>query len=223
MLNPTPCLNLCGQDSPYLALAEVGNAELSIDYSASWSPSGFDNYLHSYYQNFHASHPFVLPKRFLFQLADRDAIEALLCCMRWVGSLHMDSTPATSKLFEEAHRKVYDPAASQDAFLLQAMMVMLIGLDGSRQLEQAKKLLDDASTLAVKLGLNLNSFATLHGKDSPVLQESWRRTWWDLYIIDGMIAGVHRTTNFALFDVQADACLPCEEWQYQAGVSRTNP
>jgi hypothetical protein len=33
-----------------------------------------------------------------------------------------------------------------------------------------------------------------------------------------MIAGVHRDTDFALFDVSVDVDLPCEEWQYFSGV-----
>jgi hypothetical protein len=34
-----------------------------------------------------------------------------------------------------------------------------------------------------------------------------------------MIAGVHRVTTFALFDISADVALPCEEHQYLSGVS----
>lgn len=53
----------------------------------------------------------------------------------------------------------------------------------------------------------------------PLLEESWRRTGWDLYIIDGMITGGRRESNFVLFDVAADVLLPCEEDEYLSGVS----
>lgn len=177
-----------------------------------------DRYLNSYYQNFHASHPFTLPKKYLFQFTNFAALEPLLCAIRWVGSLYVDRVFSRGQLLEEAYRKINDPNTPQDGLLVQAMLVLIVGLDGTRQLEAAKKLLADAGALAVKIGLNSHQFAIAHGRDNAVVQESWRRTWWDLYVVDGMIAGVHRATNFALFDVQADVQLPCEEWEYQSGV-----
>uniref|UniRef100_A0A8H7K7W3 Zn(2)-C6 fungal-type domain-containing protein n=2 Tax=Bionectria ochroleuca TaxID=29856 RepID=A0A8H7K7W3_BIOOC len=180
-----------------------------------------DRYLNSYYQNFHASHPFTLPKKYLFQFTNFAALEPLLCAIRWVGSLYVDRVFSRGQLLEEAYRKINDPNTPQDGLLVQAMLVLIVGLDGTRQLEAAKKLLADAGALAVKIGLNSHQFAIAHGRDNAVVQESWRRTWWDLYVVDGMIAGVHRATNFALFDVQADVQLPCEEWEYQSGVIPT--
>ncbi|KAI0166526.1 hypothetical protein GGR57DRAFT_496790 [Xylariaceae sp. FL1272] len=59
--------------------------------------------------------------------------------------------------------------------------------------------------------------ATTHGGGNPRLEESWRRTWWDLFVVDGMIAGVHRQTNFLLFDIVADVGLPCEEQEFLSG------
>ena len=84
---------------------------------------------------------------------------------------------------------------------------------------RARELLADCEHLAIEIDLNKRDFATLHGHGNPVLEESWRRTWWDLYVCDGMIAGVHRVTKFLLFDIQADVGLPCEEQQYLTGVS----
>ncbi|KAI1267207.1 hypothetical protein F5Y18DRAFT_425051 [Xylariaceae sp. FL1019] len=63
----------------------------------------------------------------------------------------------------------------------------------------------------------VGSDATTHGGGNPRLEESWRRTWWDLFVVDGMIAGVHRQTNFLLFDIVADVGLPCEEQEFLSG------
>lgn len=99
------------------------------------------------------------------------------------------------------------------------MMVLIVALDGSTQNDLAREMLLDAEKLSHDIAINTKVFASYHGRGSPVLEESWRRTWWDLLVIDGMIAGVHRATNYALFDVPADVDLPCEELEFLSGVS----
>jgi hypothetical protein len=98
------------------------------------------------------------------------------------------------------------------------MLVLLIGLDGSGNHEKSRGILGKAEALAVQIAINTRPFAALHGRGWPVLEESWRRTWWELFVADGMIAGVHRATTFALFDVPADADLPCEEHEFLSCV-----
>ncbi|POR37884.1 Uncharacterized protein TPAR_01909 [Tolypocladium paradoxum] len=174
-----------------------------------------DRCLDSYYHHFFASHPFVLPREHLMRMAKGGMVEPLLAAMRWVGSIFVDVGPsARDGLFDEAYRLIYESQRPRDGFIVQAMMVLIVGLDGSCQQDKAREILNDVERLALEIDLNTRPFATIHGQGMPVLEESWRRTWWDLFIIDGMIAGVHRVTNFLLFDVPADVALPCEEHQY---------
>ena len=177
-------------------------------------------YLDSFYHHFHASHPFVLPKAFLLQVAKEGTIKPLLAAIWWLGSIYIDVNSGTrERLLNQAYELLYDSGQPRDAFVVQAMMLMIVGLDGNCQQEKARVLLGEAETLALKIGLNTREFATEHGRGIPVVEESWRRTWWDLFIIDGMIAGVHRQTNFLLYDIPAGAGLPCEEDQYLSTVS----
>lgn len=138
--------------------------------------------------------------------------------MRWVGSFYIVRSSAKTGLFDEACCSMWSPLTARDAFLVQAMMLLVIGLDGEEQYSKAKEFLDEAKELALQIGLHTRSFAVLHGGGHPVLEESWRRTWWELFILDGMFAGVHRVTDFTLFDIPAEVALPCEEWQYLSGV-----
>ncbi|KAL3953726.1 hypothetical protein ACCO45_011682 [Purpureocillium lilacinum] len=171
--------------------------------------------LDAYYHYFFGSHPFVLPREHLLRLSKSGVMEVVLAAIRWVGSIFIDVGPAVREsLFEEAYRLIYDPSTPRDGFMVQAMMLLIVGLDGCCKQEKARAILSDVERLALEIDLNTRPFATLHGQGIPVLEESWRRTWWDLFIIDGMIAGVHRVTNFLLFDVPADVALPCEEHQY---------
>lgn len=140
-----------------------------------------------------------------------------MAAMRWVGSLYIDIGPSRQSLLEEACVRVYSSSNSRDVFLLQAMMVLLVGLDGNGDHERSREMLADAQELAIELAVNTRPFAILHGQGIPVLEESLRRTWWDLFIIDGMCSGAHRITNFALFDVPTDVALPCEEKEFLSG------
>lgn len=175
--------------------------------------------LSSFYQNFHASHPFVLPKETLLRLSHETSVEPLLASMRWAGSLYIDVPSARASLLDEAYQRVCNPQAVHDGFLVQAMMVLIIGMDGMTMNDKARAMLMSVEKIAVEIALNTRLFATYHGRGMPILEESWRRTWWDLFVIDGMIAGVHRMTNFALFDVPTDVALPCEEDEFMSGVS----
>ncbi|XWW93559.1 hypothetical protein V2A60_001493 [Cordyceps javanica] len=176
-----------------------------------------DRCLDSFFYHFHASHPFVLPKPYLLTLIGDPSLEPLLAAVRWVGSLFIDAGAARQALFQEAYRLVYEPQRLKDGFAIQAMMLLIVGLDGSCENDKARELLGDAETLALQIGLNTRAFATLHGRNLPVMEESWRRTWWDLFIIDGLISAVHHVTSFLLYDVPADVLLPCEELQFLSG------
>jgi hypothetical protein len=159
----------------------------------------------------------VLPKQFFPQIESEGNSEILLAAMRWIGSLYLDTPQLRASLLEDAEKLIYAHTRISDGYLVQAMLLMIIGLDGSDQQEKARELLAETENLALQTGLNTRAFASANGKGLPVLEESWRRTWWELFVVDAMIAGAHRSTNFALFDVAADVALPCEEHQYLAG------
>ncbi|KAI3336342.1 N-terminal binuclear Zn cluster-containing/DNA binding domain-containing protein [Xylariaceae sp. AK1471] len=171
----------------------------------------------AFYFYFYPGHPATLPKTHIMKLAKESNIEHLLAAMRWVGSLYIEIGPARATFFEETMRLLYSPDTPKDGFLVQAMIIAIVGLDGCRQNDKARDILSDVERLAIEIGLYTRAYATTHGCGNPRLEESWRRTWWDLFIVDGMIAGVHRQTNFLLFDIVTDVGLPCEEHEYLSG------
>ena len=180
-----------------------------------------DKCLDSFYYHYYASHPFMLPREYFFRHIRETGqkLEHLQAAMRYVGSLFIDVGPARASYLDEALRLTYSPSTPKDGFLVQALLLLIVALDGSCQQDKARDLLTDCERIAVELGMNTRQFANIHGRGNPMLEESWRRTWWDLYVIDGMVAGVHRVTNFLLFDLAADVALPCEESEYLLGVS----
>ncbi|RKK06682.1 hypothetical protein BFJ66_g17180 [Fusarium oxysporum f. sp. cepae] len=172
--------------------------------------------LDAFYHHFHQAHPFVLPKRH-FALVSESNREPLLATMRWIGSFYLNVGIFRDVLFHEAYRLSYGSGHSKDGFLIQALILLVIGLDGSGELERARAVLADAAKLAIQMSLNTNDYAASNGRGMPILEESWRRTWWDLFVVDSMVAGIHRATNFLPFEVPTDVALPCEEHDYFEG------
>lgn len=178
-----------------------------------------DRCLDAFYQYFFSGHPFVVPKDVLLSLAkDRTLnISHLLAAMRYVGSLYIDAGPARAMFLDKAIKLAYLPTCPRDGFLVQTLIILVVGLDGSCEQERARQLLADVERIATDIGLHRRDFATVNGRGNSIIEESWRRTWWDLFVVDGMVAGVHRATDFLLYDIRSEVALPCEESQYIAG------
>ncbi|KAJ4128937.1 hypothetical protein NW768_007462 [Fusarium equiseti] len=174
-----------------------------------------EHYLESFYRNFYAAHPFILPKEPLIVLAQKTPLEPLFAAIRWIGSLYIEQETSPS-LFREAFRLI-DGNTVKDGFLVQARLLLVIGLDGNRRLEKARKLMAEARDISVQIEMNSQAFATTNGQGSPIVEESWRRTWWELYVVDALMSGVHQTDIFTLYDVPSNVALPCEEHQYLTG------
>ncbi|KAM0737966.1 hypothetical protein ACQRIT_007970 [Beauveria bassiana] len=161
-------------------------------------------------------HPLVLPQKHLLPRVKEESLQPLLAVMHWVGSKYIASEMDQQLLLDIARLSV-DEAQTKRAngFTVQAMTVLLVALDGTGYPQQAVELLARTKQMALSLGMNYSQFLTESKTRSGVLDESWRRTWWELYVLDGMFAGAHRATTFSLFDVPTDVGLPCEEDDYE--------
>ncbi|EFW99612.1 c6 zinc finger domain containing protein [Grosmannia clavigera kw1407] len=197
---------------------DVGG-NMALSFAAPPVRSLDDRCFDAFYHFFFGGHPFVLPKGMMMTVVRENTsnMAHLIAAMRYIGSLYIDAGPARARFFDEAIRLAYLSTCPQDGFLVQTLLMLIVGLDGNCEQERARQLLADCERIAVDIKLNHRSFASTNGRGNPVLEESWRRTWWDLFVVDGMVAGVHRMTNFNLFDIPTDVALPCEEEQYLSG------
>jgi hypothetical protein len=184
-------------------------------------PSGLglrEQCIEAFFQHFYPAHPFVLPRSNYDVLRKLESTDSLEAAMRSVGSYYVPQAPIMS-LGLEAERSVYLADCPKDGFLVQAMLILAIGLDGYTFQEKALRILLDAQDLALEIGMNKRAFAS--GVDSEVLAESWRRTWWELCVVDGLVAGAHQRSAFRMLTMPADVELPCEEKEYAHGVCLT--
>ena len=182
-----------------------------------------EDLLDSYYKFFHPAHPCVPPRKFLehYLVADPFGLKPVLLAMQFIGSLYIESVPSAP---HEA--LVLDTLAERETVVLefagyyvQALVLYSIASYWCDKLESSLDLLDQAISKAMDVGLHTQSFASRHGWGDSVRQESWRRTWWAIYLTDILIsAGTHTfpsKTSKIVFSVD----LPCEEEAYESGVS----
>ena len=179
------------------------------------APSHADSRLRElYYQNYHDGHPILVPQN-QWKMATRvpDCIAAVMdyigACYSAIESKEMHWPAVAATLFSER--------APRDGHAVQALLLLAIAQHSMDLAEQATHTLDRAIDLALELGMNRRSYATEKSFGFPILAESWRRTWWELYVMDGMFAAVHMKTSFRLHSVPTDVGLPCEESTYRAG------
>ena len=177
-------------------------------------------YLQLYYQFFHNAHPCVLPRQYLEQRAieSRDLIRPLLLVMKYVGSLY-SSTPLGA-LRRKAREAVTQRDSRPNGFLVQACLLFSVGLYWSDEVDDALYFLKEAIQMACSLGMHLRTFSEQNGGGDLVLEESWRRTWWLLFLIDINVAASSHTSRLVPSNLSITADLPCEEDEYESGVLR---
>ncbi|KAI1422439.1 hypothetical protein F5Y12DRAFT_614696 [Xylaria sp. FL1777] len=174
-----------------------------------------------YYKHFHRCHPCVLPHRNLQQYYEKTqgqgSLALLVAIMRFVGSLysHHDLTPQLQEKVVEGFQAAKELAP--DPFLAQCHILYSIALYWSAQKEKAREEIDAAIQMVLNLGMNRREFASEHGRGDIVLQESFRRTWWQIFCIDAFYAAIKRLPTFAMCEVDTDTDMPCEEDEYESG------
>lgn len=141
-----------------------------------------DEYLvDMYYQNVHPAHPFILPRRVYLQ--DRTVFPThLRNTICFIASHHSSHC---SDAYQGRSNLVFDPSIPEDGFKVQALILLTLTSYARFERDVGNRALTAAIDLALRIGLNSNSFAY---NQNPVFQESWRRTWWELYTITGLIS-----------------------------------
>lgn len=151
-----------------------------------------------------------------------DSLHLLVCVICYIGSLFSESvSDELQKNVEDALIEIQMGSRTITGFDVQGMLLYSIAVYWCNEAQNGTVLLDEAIQLGLKLGMNRKEFAMLHGQNKPVLEESWRRTWWFFYVTDAHIAGSTHTFPFRTSNINITVDLPCEEQEYHYGV--TNP
>jgi hypothetical protein len=172
------------------------------------------SFVQLYYSFFHRGHPIILPPKYLVER--RKTVPQLMAAIHYIGASFTPSAP-TELLHLVVKKELFKQTTPANGFTVQALILYAIALHSNDNADEAAKILDRAIDMALKLGMNFETFSKACGENDPVIEESWRRTWWELYYLEGLIAGIHQAQGFRLFNEPTDVPLPCEEVQYLTG------
>lgn len=103
-------------------------------------------------------------------------------------------------------------------FDVQAVLLFSIAIYWANEPEKSMTLLDRAIAMALQLGMQSREFAHSNGENDPLLEECWRRTWWQIYMTDAHIAGSTSSYPFRTSGMEMSVDLPCDEDAYESGV-----
>ncbi|KAM3086074.1 hypothetical protein ACMFMG_000211 [Clarireedia jacksonii] len=169
-----------------------------------------------YYNFFHKAHPYIIPKSQLLSRweSDPESLRHLLPVMQYIGSLY---APDLSSLEFRAIAlgQLDRPDLPPNGFTVQTLLLLAIAIHGEGERDHARVVLDRNIYIALEIGMNQRAFAGI--ERDPILAESWRRTYWGLFIADGAFAGIASASSFLLSGVEAQVDLPCEDYDYECG------
>lgn len=185
--------------------------------SASCSPLEFpiSAVLSSYYHYCHPSHPFLPPESLLQELLSTKSLRYLDSAIRYRVAC---STPRPAKNFIIAQNIVDEIISiftdqqyesTDGPYMLQALLLLVVATGSQGYSDRSWMLLAAVQKLAVQLDLNSSDFAIKYGEGNPVLEDCWRRTWWEAYIIDTLQSGIHRWKT-PLNEVEVDVLVPSD-------------
>ncbi|KAL2836755.1 hypothetical protein BJX68DRAFT_273386 [Aspergillus pseudodeflectus] len=187
-----------------------------------------DNELLSlYFTYFHGAHPCVLPQWSLRLRAalQPESLELLMPVLQYIGSLYTPSIDSAS-----LETKILDTLSSLrcsgnsfSPFDIQALLLYAVVVYWNDEISRSLDLLDEVIANAVKIGMNRAGFDSSHGEGDPILEESWRRTWWVLYLTATHVAGSTHSFPSKVDGIFVSVRLPCEEEVYEAGNIPTPP
>ncbi|EXJ78571.1 hypothetical protein A1O1_08972 [Capronia coronata CBS 617.96] len=171
-----------------------------------------------YYTFFHRAHPILVP-RHLYDAQNYPRY--LRLTVQFIGS-HYSTTLSSDTLRSMTARALADDS-QRAASMVQARLLFSIALHARFEISEAEASLSRTVELALELGIHKQSYCVINRVRHPVEEESLRRTWWELFIVDGYMAALHRKTTFRSRSVSTDVLLPCEESAYTQGDSIPEP
>ena len=181
-----------------------------------------DPFIDMYYNCFHKFHPCILPrKRLAFYMKDiskESRLAPVITAVRFIGSLYCRSPQSSTIRQEVADAIATAQQGPLDPFTIQAELLYSVALFWYGDRGQARQGLTDAICQAVELGMHKREFAAAYGEGDAVLEECWRRTWWQLYLVDASYFHIQRDSPFHSRDIPTNTDLPCEEAEYELGV-----
>jgi hypothetical protein len=187
----------------------------------SWSPGPADHerLLGLFYLHLFGAHPFLVPKAFYAFQNYPHYLDLVVC----LAGQRYAAPSSDTGLLQSAVSLAMSEIDEQTPCRVQALLLYAIVLHASQHAKEAGECVSRAATIALQLGMNEASFARANSANSSVLEESLRRTWWELYTVDVYFAAIHRRPAFETSSAKSFPFLPCTQSLYEAGQCERTP
>ncbi|KAL5412764.1 hypothetical protein PMIN04_009699 [Paraphaeosphaeria minitans] len=171
-----------------------------------------------FYENYWAACPVPLPMHHLNQrrLNGNHGLDNLLLVLQYVGSVFAPWTQPAPH-YEAAEKALGSTDLPRTPWNVQALMIFATAQLHTDRTRESRRSLDKATSIAMELCMNTKEFAVANGEGSPVLEESWRRTYHFLALTDQHFAITVNNPAYALINIPNLADLPCDDELYESG------
>ncbi|KAL1588605.1 hypothetical protein WHR41_02730 [Cladosporium halotolerans] len=194
----------------------------SVVATAPWSLRSSDRsrLLDLFYTHFFRAHPFLVPKAFYPAQKYPRYLDLTVCL---VGLQYAKPALEDAAALRDAVSLAMAESDERAVHRVQALTLYAIVLHSSQRPREAASCVGRAANIAISLGMNDPGFASTFARESPVLEESLRRSWWELFIVDVYTAAIHRHPAFQTSTASLQPLLPCAHTLYEAGRCEQNP
>ncbi|KAH8799690.1 hypothetical protein F5884DRAFT_810890 [Xylogone sp. PMI_703] len=213
----TASVTVDGSGSSSRQALDINYSPFTLNITPKDSPDEVD-LISLYYDFFNGAHPIVLPRPQLESRvrSDPESFRHVMSSIRYIGSVY-NPYIKSEPLLSAADAMLNAPDLPLNAYSVQALLLYAIARHCGDDYEIADRHLDKAVDIALSIGMNRKSFAVDSGEGDSRLEESWRRTFWALYIADGLFSAINHQSTHRLQKVELDVDLPCEDSEYKSG------
>ena len=170
-----------------------------------------DRFLRLYYENFHVAHPILVPS---CAYGNQQYPHFLQLVVNFVGSHYVPSSSSQQYKDKVAVELAANPDRSPS--MAQAWLIYSIALYARGEWPEAQEAFLHSVEIALALGMNRSDFASSTQDEKSIQAESLRRTWWELYVMDVLMAVPLTTNAFRCSTTPPEVALPSEESAYAA-------
>lgn len=177
-----------------------------------------DRFLRLFYENFHTGHPVLVPGHMYLSQKYPPFLRLIV---DFAGSHYVQHSPC-----DQLKRNVLAELASnpdRSAYMVQARLIFSIALFSRGEVVEAREEFARCTEIAIELGMNRAEFASRQSPETSVEAESLRRTWWEIFITDILMAVPLKVISFRCSILSPEVPLPCEEAVYRAGRNIPHP
>jgi hypothetical protein len=171
-----------------------------------------DELLHTFYDCFYPAHPFIIPRK-LYLKNPALMPNYLKSVMRFVASHYSRGT--NQDALQRRARLIMSDQIPDTGFKVQGLLLFAMVTHARLDPARGAKILEQAVSLALQIGMNRCDYSYRYGEQNSTLQESWRRTWWDLFIVEGLFSALRGPKHaLRLHSIATDVPLPgsCEAY-----------